>query len=130
MNSVRQGVKALGEKLSWARDARLGHLAFCPTNLGTSLRASVLLNVPTLAGQPNFQATLDKLHLQCRGRCRPGYTHTHTHTVMAGQSLSPLVSQSVGQSVSPLIKQATLDKLHLQCRGRRRPGYNIHTHTQ
>ena len=66
--AVWQGVKALGEKLSFARDARLGSLTFCPSNLGTSLRASVLVNIPTLSQQPNFQATLDKLHLQCRGQ--------------------------------------------------------------
>ena len=56
------------DKLSFARDAGLGNLAFCPSNLGTSLRASVLLNIPTLSQQDNFRATLDKLHLQCRGQ--------------------------------------------------------------
>ncbi|XP_070191191.1 arginine kinase-like [Littorina saxatilis] len=59
-----KGAKALEGKLTFARDARLGNVSFCPSNLGTNLRASVVLNIPTLSVQSTFQATLDKLHLQ------------------------------------------------------------------
>jgi protein-arginine kinase len=60
-------LKTLDEKLKFVRDARLGYLTFCPSKVGTSLRATVQVNIPTLATQSNFQATLDKLKLQATG---------------------------------------------------------------
>ncbi|KAK7494590.1 hypothetical protein BaRGS_00014243, partial [Batillaria attramentaria] len=62
-----KAVKALGEKLSFAHDDRLGFLTFCPTNLGTTLRASVHIKIPNLAMQEDFKAVCDKYHLQARG---------------------------------------------------------------
>lgn len=58
----------LGEKLSFVRDTRLGFLTFCPTNLGTALRASVHIKIPHLAARKDFKAVCDKLHLQARGK--------------------------------------------------------------
>ncbi len=37
---------ALGEKLNFAYDTDLGYLTECPTNIGTGLRASVMLHLP------------------------------------------------------------------------------------
>jgi len=39
----------LEEKLAYAFDEKLGYLAACPTNLGTGLRASVMLHLPALS---------------------------------------------------------------------------------
>ncbi|WMJ80310.1 protein arginine kinase [Clostridium sp. MB40-C1] len=38
----------LEEKLEYAFDERLGYLTACPTNLGTGLRASVMIHLPAL----------------------------------------------------------------------------------
>lgn len=38
----------LEEKLDWAFDNNLGYLTACPTNLGTALRASVMVHLPSL----------------------------------------------------------------------------------
>lgn len=38
----------LEERLSWAFDNNLGYLTACPTNLGTGLRASVMVHLPAL----------------------------------------------------------------------------------
>lgn len=38
----------LEEKLTYAFDEKIGYLAACPTNLGTGLRASVMLHLPAL----------------------------------------------------------------------------------
>lgn len=38
----------LEEKLEWAFDNNLGYLTACPTNLGTALRASVMVHLPAL----------------------------------------------------------------------------------
>ncbi len=40
--------EVLGKKLHFAKDHQLGYLTACPTNLGTALRASVMLHLPAL----------------------------------------------------------------------------------
>lgn len=40
---------ALEEELEYAFDDKIGYLTACPTNVGTGLRASVMLHVPALA---------------------------------------------------------------------------------
>jgi len=40
--------QALSQKLLYAKDARLGYLTACPTNLGMALRVSVMLHLPAL----------------------------------------------------------------------------------
>ncbi|XP_041355015.1 taurocyamine kinase-like [Gigantopelta aegis] len=62
-----KAIKSLEEKLKYARDERLGYLTFCPSNLGTTLRASVHIKIPTLAAKDNFKEICDKYHLQARG---------------------------------------------------------------
>ncbi|KAK8762479.1 hypothetical protein V5799_026255 [Amblyomma americanum] len=63
-----RGVENIGKKLRFSRDSRLGYLTFCPTNLGTTIRASVHIKVPKLAAD---KAKLDeiaaKYNLQVRG---------------------------------------------------------------
>lgn len=44
-----EGVQFLGERLAFARHPKFGWLSFCPTNLGTSLRASVHIRLPKLS---------------------------------------------------------------------------------
>ena len=61
-------VKYLESKLEFVHDDRLGYLTFCPTNLGTTLRASVMIKLPKLAAKKDkFESEADKLNLQIRG---------------------------------------------------------------
>ncbi|XP_035825918.1 arginine kinase Oct f 2 isoform X3 [Aplysia californica] len=53
--------------LSFAKRDGLGYLTFCPSNLGTTLRASVHIKIPKLAATPDFKAFCDKLNIQARG---------------------------------------------------------------
>ena len=62
--------ETLAAKLSIAFDPRLGYLTQCPTNLGTGLRASVMLHLPALArggAMPRLANTVAKLGLILRG---------------------------------------------------------------
>ncbi|XP_020816584.1 arginine kinase-like [Drosophila serrata] len=62
------GVEALAEQLDFSRDERLGNLTFCPTNLGTSIRASVHIKLPNLTKNPkDLQKLADEYNLQVRG---------------------------------------------------------------
>lgn len=60
----------LNEKFNFAFDSRIGYLTQCPTNLGTGMRASVMLHLPalTMSGQINrLISTVSKLGLTIRG---------------------------------------------------------------
>lgn len=61
-------IKALETSgLSFAKRDGLGYLTFCPSNLGTTLRASVHIKIPKLAATPDFKKFCDDLHIQARG---------------------------------------------------------------
>ncbi len=60
----------LDGRLNYAFDERIGYLTQCPTNLGTAMRASVMLHLPALTrcGQISRLAnTVSKLGLTVRG---------------------------------------------------------------
>lgn len=63
-----KAVNAIEAKLPFSRSDRFGYLTFCPTNLGTTIRASVHIALPKLASN---KAKLDeiaaKYELQVRG---------------------------------------------------------------
>jgi len=62
-----KGVKAIEKAVPFSRDDRLGWLTFCPTNLGTTVRASVHIKLPKISAKPEFQKICDDLKLQIRG---------------------------------------------------------------
>ncbi len=60
----------LSAKVNYAFDERIGYLTQCPTNLGTAMRASVMLHLPALTrcGQmAKLANTVSKLGLTIRG---------------------------------------------------------------
>ncbi len=60
----------LDEKLSFAFDEKLGYLTHCPTNLGTAMRASVMMFLPCLTmtkRMKGIENQLAKLGLTVRG---------------------------------------------------------------
>lgn len=60
----------LDENLDFAFDEKLGYLTQCPTNLGTGMRASVMLHLPTLEKSRainRIAGNLSKLGLTIRG---------------------------------------------------------------
>jgi len=60
----------LGERLDFAFDDEFGFLTHCPTNLGTGMRASVMLHLPAMSEQGMIQrvaANLSKLGMTIRG---------------------------------------------------------------
>lgn len=60
----------LSETLDFAYDPEFGYLTQCPTNLGTGMRASVMLHLPALTengAMPRIASNLSKLRLTIRG---------------------------------------------------------------
>lgn len=69
----------LDGKLKYAFDERIGYLTQCPTNLGTAMRASVMLHLPALTrcGQiARLAGTVSKLGLTIRGAYGEGSAST------------------------------------------------------
>jgi len=64
---LNKGVKIIESKAPFSRDDRLGFLTFCPSNLGTTVRASVHIALPKIAAKPDFKSICDGLKLQIRG---------------------------------------------------------------
>lgn len=60
----------LDSKLKYAFDEKIGYLTQCPTNLGTGMRASVMMHLPALSKcnqMPKLTSTVSKLGLTIRG---------------------------------------------------------------
>ncbi|EPB79689.1 arginine kinase [Ancylostoma ceylanicum] len=62
-----KGVKTIEAQAPFSRDDRLGWLTFCPSNLGTTVRASVHIRLPKISAKPDFKKICDDLKLQIRG---------------------------------------------------------------
>lgn len=94
---------ALEASLSWAFSERLGYLSTCPTNLGTGLRASVMLHLPALCWSGRIAgllAGLGKVGLVARGLYGEGTS--------AGGELFQVSNQtSLGQPEEDLIAHLT-----------------------
>ncbi|TMS36974.1 hypothetical protein L596_004014 [Steinernema carpocapsae] len=67
LDRLVRGVKAVENKVPFSRDNRLGWLTFCPTNLGSTVRASVHIKLPLVSARKDFKEITDSLNLQVRG---------------------------------------------------------------
>ena len=58
-------VNDIEKRIPFSHDDRLGFLTFCPTNLGTTVRASVHIKVPKLAAdRTKLEEVAGKYNLQ------------------------------------------------------------------
>jgi protein-arginine kinase len=67
LDRLIRGVKNIERNIPFARDPHLGYLTFCPTNLGSTVRASVHIKLPKVSARKDFKEITDKLKLQVRG---------------------------------------------------------------
>jgi len=65
---LTDAVNIIESRIPFSHDDRLGFLTFCPTNLGTTVRASVHIKLPKLAkNKAQLEAIAGKFNLQVRG---------------------------------------------------------------
>lgn len=106
--SLKQAYARLSEKdsliarsIPFAYDEQLGYLTACPTNLGTGLRASVMMFLPALAlggVMPDVVKSATRLGLTVRGAYgegsdAKGYTYQVSNEVTLGVSEETILSQ-------------------------------------
>lgn len=65
---LAQAVDSIEKKMEFSHHDRFGFLTFCPTNLGTTIRASVHIKLPKLAAnRDKLEEIAAKYNLQVRG---------------------------------------------------------------
>lgn len=68
-NRLKKAVAEWEKFLQFKKNDRLGYLTFCPTNLGSTINASVIMNLPKLTGSgKNVQDVVH--HLNVSGNCK------------------------------------------------------------
>ena len=91
----------IGRSIPFAYDERLGYLTACPTNLGTGLRASVMMFLPAIAiggMMPRVIQSATRLGLTVRGAygegsSATGYTFQISNEVTLGVTEGEILSQ-------------------------------------
>lgn len=98
----------LSETLEYAFDAELGYLTACPTNVGSGMRASVMLHLPALALTGQVEALLkavSKLGYAVRGiygegSSAPGHIYQISNQVTLG-----ILEEDIISNLTATVKQ-------------------------
>ena len=101
--------EALGSKLDFAYDERLGYLTACPSNVGTGMRASVMMFLPGLArtnGLKAFLPVLKQSGLTVRGVFGEG-------SAAEGYSYQVSNERTLGMSEIEILDQMTRTTMQL-----------------
>ncbi len=99
---------ALGKRLNFAYDDKLGFLTSCPTNVGTGIRASVMLHLPGLVLANQIGPTIrgiNKLNLAVRGIYGEGSENLGNLFQVSNQSTLGESEEEIIQRLSAVISQ-------------------------
>ncbi|MDI6709780.1 MAG: protein arginine kinase [Thermoanaerobacterales bacterium] len=113
---------ALEKTLDYAYDERLGYLTACPTNVGTGLRASVMVHLPALAltGQARELLTaVSKLGMTVRGLYgegteAKGYLFQLSNQVTLGYGEEEIVKNLTGVTLKVIEQERAARRLLLK----------------
>ncbi len=100
--------EGLGSKLGFAYDDKLGYLTACPSNLGTGMRASVMMFLPGLAWSKELEKFIPKLKaggLTVRGvfgegTAAEGYNYQVSNERTLGTSEEEILDQMVRMTMT------------------------------
>jgi len=96
-DTISKAAKQNGAKLM--EDPKLGFLGTCPSNLGTGLRASVMIKIPELNKDPHaLEEVCDAFDLQPRGS-------SGEHSAAVGAKWDISNKQRIGQSEAQLVQK-------------------------
>lgn len=66
-NRLKKAIDECGKELTFKIDPKLGFITFCPTNLGSTIRASVKIKLPELTKAGTLETLVEAQKLQIRG---------------------------------------------------------------
>lgn len=98
----------LDARLHFAFDDRLGYLTQCPTNLGTGMRASVMLHLPALQEKGVIQQlanTVSKLGLTIRGMYGEGSRSEGAMYQLSNQVTLGITEQEAIENLKSIVAQ-------------------------
>ncbi len=98
----------LDARLNFAFDDRLGYLTQCPTNLGTGMRASVMLHLPALQEKGVIQQlanTVSKLGLTIRGMYGEGSRSEGAMYQLSNQVTLGITEQEAVENLKSIVAQ-------------------------
>lgn len=107
----------ISSKLRPAFDERIGFLTQCPTNLGTAMRASVMLHLPALAksGQiTKIASTVSKLGLTIRGAHGEGSAPGGDLYQLSNQVTLGISEQTALSNLKSITQQLVAQELNLR----------------
>ncbi len=107
----------LDRSLTLAYDEKLGYLTACPTNLGTGLRASVMLHLPLLTDNGNMRdiaLTAGKLGLTVRGFYGEGTSAAGALYQVSNQLTLGLDEQQIISRVEEFSRRVLAQELELR----------------
>lgn len=108
MNLANQLDDLLDEQLEFAFDEKLGYLTQCPTNLGTGLRASVMLHLPALeqtGSVAKLAGNVQKLGLTLRGTFGEGSKAQGSLYQLSNQVTLGISEEAAVQNLSGIAEQ-------------------------
>ena len=104
----------LSEGLTLAFDSQLGYLTECPTNLGTGLRASLMLHLPILEGSGSFATiaeSVSKIGLTVRGMYGEGSRSQAALYQLSNQVTLGISEQAAIDNLSAIANQIVQKEL-------------------
>ncbi len=107
----------LDAKLCYAFDETLGYLTQCPTNLGTGLRASVMLHLPMMeSGRmiENLSNTVSKLGMTVRGSMGEGSSAQGALYQISNQVTLGISEQNAVDNLMSIINQVIIKEENLR----------------
>jgi protein arginine kinase len=107
---AREIERKLSEKLPFAYDERIGFLTQCPTNLGTALRASVMLHLPALTRLrkiPALAQAVGKMGLTIRGAFGEGSTPAGDFYQLSNQITLGITEEAAVENLTAIARQLT-----------------------
>lgn len=107
----------LSEGLDFAYDPELGYLTQCPTNLGTGMRASLMMHLPALTEEgsmPRMAQSLGKLGLAIRGAYGEGSVAVGDMYQLSNQITLGLSENQAVENLRALAGQLVSEELRLR----------------
>jgi protein arginine kinase len=107
-HSARQMAATIEKKSVFAFDGRLGYLTCCPTNVGTGMRASVMVRLPALTLSGQIKGILDsigKMGLTVRGIYGEGSEALGSIYQISNQVTLGTSEEDILQAVESVVQQ-------------------------